>query len=113
MSNEQPLFDELCRRRLGATIQVQKERGDQYGNTLENCQWLVTISVMRQLSRWGYILDVPQPEVARAIAIAGLVDVKYQRFEGGYNEDHIDDGINYSAVLAELMDALVPEQEDL
>lgn len=101
----QPMFDELCKRRLSKTIKVCEERGNQYGDTLRNGQWLVTRSVLGKFNSWGLTLYSVQtfPELARALAVAGLVDVKYQRLEGGYKEDHLDDGINYSAVLAELM----------
>jgi hypothetical protein len=95
--NDLPLFDTLVSKRLNKTIEIAKERGDQYGDTLKNCQWLKLRAVAKEL---GWTLTHVG---ARLLAIAGLCDVKYQRFEGGYKEDHLDDGINYDAVLAELM----------
>jgi hypothetical protein len=83
--------------RLNKTIGVCQERGSQYGDTLKNGQWLVLKSVAKEC---GIELTVDQ---ARKLAVAALCDVKYQRFEGGYKEDHCDDGINYLACLAELM----------
>lgn len=98
VNDELPLFDSLVAKRLNKTIEIAKERGDQYGDTLKNCQWLKVRAVVRK------VLQIPiTPAEARLLAIAGLCDVKYQRFEGGYKEDHLDDGINYDAVLAELM----------
>lgn len=41
------------------------------------------------------------PRLMRAIALAALVDVKYQRGEGGYKDDNIVDGVAYQLVLAE------------
>jgi hypothetical protein len=102
------MFDDLCKRRLGKAISVCEQRGEEYGDTLRNGQWLVSRSVARQLADWGLTMGAinVEPSLARALAIAGLVDIKYQRFEGGYKVDNLDDGINYSAVLAELMHEL-------
>lgn len=99
MNNEAPLFDALCKARLNKTIQVCEERGNQYGDTLKNCQWLVMRAVSERLDSWPLSM-----EAARKLAMAALVDIKYQRFEGGYKVDNLDDGINYAAVLAELME---------
>lgn len=98
VNDKLPLFDTLVARRLNKTIEIAKERGDQYGDTLKNCQWLKVRAVVREVLKINIT-----PTEARLLAIAGLCDIKYQRFEGGYKEDHLDDGINYDAVLAELM----------
>lgn len=109
--HSKPLFEQLLERRLGKAIKIGNERGNQYGDTLANGQWLVTLSVLREFWSWGlnigdFEINERGTDLARALAIAGLVDVKYQRFEGGFKEDHLDDGINYQAVLAELMKEL-------
>jgi hypothetical protein len=92
------LFDELVEARLAKTLRICQERGTQYGDTLKNCQWLKVKAVALEL---GIVLTTGE---ARLLAIAGLCDVKYQRFEGGFKVDNLDDGINYDAVLAELME---------
>jgi hypothetical protein len=107
-TQNQPMFDTLCKRRLGKAIAVCEERGNQYGDTLRNGQWLASRAVARKFNDWGLtILSIASDtSCARALSIAGLVDIKYQRFEGGYKVDNLDDGINYSAVLVELMHEL-------
>ena len=96
--NDLPLFDTLVEKRLNKTIEIARERGDQYGDTLKNCQWLKVRAVFQKVT--GRAMSA---RFARLLAMAALGDIKYQRFEGGYKEDHLDDGINYDAVLAELM----------
>lgn len=96
---ERPLFDELCSEKLEKAIRICRERGDEYGDTLRNGQWLIIAAVRRRLS------DVPDcRDKDRCLTIAGLCDVKYQRWEGGFKLDHIDDNINYQSVLPALME---------
>lgn len=52
----------------------------------------------------GKLLPIEQ---YRAISSAALVDVKYQRLEGGWNPDHLVDGINYMAFLHDEMREII------
>jgi hypothetical protein len=92
------LFETYSKATLQEAISVQEERGAQYGDTWLNCQFLILKSVFK---RGG--LQTPTQDECRAIASAVLCDMKYQRFEGGYKEDNIDDGINYQAFLKQAM----------
>ena len=94
------LFTSACRERLNHAIKLVEERGSQYGDTLKDCQWLVMRSVFDLIAEEEGLLD---KELARALAIAALVDIKYQRFQGGYKEDNVDDGINYLSILPEMI----------
>jgi hypothetical protein len=100
------LFTKLVTKRLGRAIDIAGERGDDYGDTLTNCQWLAMNSIAKKLG-----LDISRRDLRR-LAMAALVDIKYQRFEGGYKEDHIDDGINYQACLAELENQAEDEDKE-
>src|SRR5580704_7674096 len=96
---ERPLFDGLCEDRLNETMAVCQMRGTEYGDTWRNGQWLISAGVRRRMAK------VPDcREKDRAMACAALCDVKYQRWEGGFKLDHIDDAINYLAVLPGLME---------
>jgi len=68
-------------------------RGSQYADTMEHTQWLQLISVAE---RYGIKITNDQ---ARAIAIAGLVDIKYWRSLGGFKKDNLIDGASYTAYL--------------
>lgn len=99
------LFEEYSQKTLREAIDVQNERGNQYGDTWLNSQFLITRSVFRAL-------NMSEPTIAqcRAIAAAVLSDTKYQRFEGGYKADNIDDGINYQGFLKQ---AVIVAQDEL
>lgn len=98
----------LFAQRADATLKRCKEiysnRGDQYGDTWRDCQWLKLKAIL--FTMFGMKPTVSQ---CRAMALASLADVKYSRFLGGYNEDHVIDGINYDAALAEEMREIYKE----
>lgn len=94
------LFEERASETLNSAIDTFKKRGQKYGDTWRNGRWLTMAAVAKKL---GY--DIPFKH-RRAIAAAVLVDTKHQRMEGGYDEDHLKDGINYSAFLASEMKKL-------
>lgn len=71
------------------------QRGTEYGDTMKNCQWLTMKTIARR-----YGIHIP-PELFRALAVAGLCDVKYQRQEGGYKDDNLVDAIAYQSFLAQ------------
>lgn len=99
-----PLFERLATPTLARCQAVFTERGGQYGDTWKDCQFLVLRAVLSEI---GVELD---DNDCRAIALASLVDIKHQRFMGGWKEDNIDDGINYAAALAEQMRIIKHEQ---
>ena len=93
--SDKPLFQ----RRAEPTLQLAQDtfrtRGDQYGDTWQDCQWLKLKAVL--FTTYGM---KPSDSQCRAMALAAYADMKYQRMQGGYAEDHILDGINYDAALA-------------
>ncbi len=95
---ETPLFDQRVTATLARCTDTFRSRGDQYGDTWRDCQHLALRAIL--FTMWGIKLSDTQ---CRALASAVLVDVKYQRLEGGYTEDHLIDGINYQAFLADEM----------
>lgn len=68
-------------------------RGSEYKDTMEHTQWLQLISIA---DTFGLKITNDQ---ARAIAIAGLVDIKYWRSLGGFKKDNLIDGASYTAYL--------------
>lgn len=107
LTMNKPLFGELVSATLERAKSVQNERAGQYGDTWRNCRWLILKAVLRELG-----VEVPDVYL-RAIALASFDDMKYERFEGGYKEDNLDDGINYSAALAEQMRRIKDSQAKL
>ncbi len=92
------LFEEAALPRLESAISVMKERGSQYADTLRICPFTWSINVAKEL---GVTL---LPEVARAIAMAAMVDLKYSRMAGGYKLDNIEDAINYAATIPHMIE---------
>lgn len=93
-----PLFEQRVTATLKRATDTFRTRGDQYGDTWRDCQWLKLRAVLFQM--FGMKPTITQ---CRAMALASLGDVKYQRLQGGYNGDHLVDGINYDAALHEEM----------
>jgi hypothetical protein len=96
----EPLFNSACKKRLNKAIEIVDQRGQQYGDTLRDCQWLIMRATIEDLFASCRIFGAG---CLRALAIAGLCDIKYQRVQGGYKEDNIDDGINYLSILPEMI----------
>lgn len=92
-----PLFDLNASETLQRVEKIFCQRGAEYGDSWRHAQWLAIKATAKTM---GVTLDTEQ---ARKIAAAALVDVKYQRLEGGYKEDTVDDGIAYNANWAALM----------
>jgi hypothetical protein len=93
-----PLFEQRCNATFSAAKRIFRERGDQYGDTWRHSQHLALKAVLEKL----YEIEPGNIE-CQALAAAVLVDVKYQRLEGGWNADHAHDAINYEAFLADAM----------
>jgi hypothetical protein len=93
----EPLFETNANASIARVTATFGQRGTEYGDTWRNSQWLCAKAVAREL---GIALTTDQ---ARKIAAGVLVDVKYQRLEGGYKDDSVIDGIAYASNLAEEM----------
>ena len=91
------LFGQYTTATLDRCKAVFEERAGQYSDTMKECQWLLMQAIADDLG-----IDIP-PDCFRVLAIAGLVDIKYTRLLGGYKQDTIEDGINYSGFVAEEM----------
>lgn len=96
----EPKFSANARPVLAEAVAVFDQRGRQHGDTWRDCQWRVAQAVATELG------DVVAAEHWRAIAAAVMVDIKYQRNQGGWHEDNHVDGINYAAFLVGEMRAL-------
>lgn len=96
----QPKFESNALATLQRVQDTFTRRGDEYGDTWRNCQFIVMKAVARKL---GCQI---KPEHFRALATAAFADMKYQRLEGGYKDDSLIDGIAYSAYLAQEMEEL-------
>lgn len=99
-----PLFEQRCMATFMAAQDTFRSRGDQYGDTWRDCQHLALKAVIFQM--FGL---KPTKVQCEAMACASLVDVKYQRFQGGYDPDHPLDGINYQAYLRDAMEQVYKE----
>lgn len=96
----QPLFEKRALASIARVTATFGQRGNEYGDTMRDCQWLALRAAAKQLG-----IDIPL-EKARAIAIAGMVDIKYQRLQGGYKDDSVIDGVAYATFLADEMQEL-------
>lgn len=94
-NSTQPLFESNA----GATLERVKstfcQRGNEYGDTWKNCQFLTMKAIARKFG-----ITIPD-KFYRALSAAALCDMKHQRLEGGYKDDSLVDGIAYEAFLAE------------
>lgn len=92
MSN-QPRFNRMADAGMDDIKAIYTQRGGEYADTMEETQWLMLLAVAK---RMGIELTNDQ---ARALAIAGLCDIKYWRNLGGFKRDNLLDGGAYNAYL--------------
>lgn len=92
---ERPKFAEWSIPVLQESIDLLNERGAQYGDTYKTCQFLHFKAVAKLL---GVALPA-SPEITRALSLAALSDIKYERQGGAYKSDNVKDGINYLAAM--------------
>lgn len=97
----QPLFNAQTLTTIERARAIFEGRGTEYGDTWRDCNFIQMKAVAAAL---GCNID---PEHFRALATAAFVDMKYWRSLGGYKDDSLIDGINYSAFLAEEMRKLL------
>lgn len=88
------LFETNASATLDRVEAIFSERGEGYGDTWKDCQFLTLKAVAEKLGA-----SIPD-DAWRAIACAAFSDMKYQRLQGGYKDDNLFDGIAYSAYLA-------------
>lgn len=91
MNVSESLFSRNANSTLSAVRLTYDERGGQYGDTWKDCQWLAMLATAGELG-----LDITRDE-CRVLAAAALVDVKYQRLQGGFKDDTLIDSISYQA----------------
>ena len=99
------LFPELALSTLKKVEATFNQRGEEYGDTWRDCQWLNLRAVLKELG-----IEVSDYAL-RPIVLAGLVDLKHQRMQGGWKYDNPIDGIAYTAALAEEMRRLQPHED--
>ena len=92
------LFESNATATISCVVSTFQRRGNEYGDTWKDCQWLALKAAFGALG-----LKAPSTELCRKLAAAALVDVKYQRLQGGYKRDTVIDGIAYAANWAEEM----------
>ena len=86
-------FARMANNGLDQIKDTYNTRGSEYADTMEHTQWLQLIAVAECFG-----LKITN-EQARAIAIAGLIDIKYWRSLGGFKKDNLLDGASYTAYL--------------
>jgi hypothetical protein len=89
------LFPKRVMSAFQRTTDIFNQRGTEYGDTWKHCTWLKFRAVAKEL---GCVIP---DDACRALVAAGLADLKYFRFGGGYKEDNFDDGINYDGFTVE------------
>jgi len=89
--SKQLLFAEYASESLRECLATFEERGVQYGDTMRESRFVTMEAVAREL---GCKID---PQHFRALAIAGMVDIKYWRNLAGFKQDTLLDMINYAA----------------
>lgn len=93
-----PLFEQRVTQTLKVCTDTFRSRGDQYGDTWRDCQHLALRAALFQM--WGI---KPTKIQCEALSSGVMVDLKYQRMQGGYDPDHPIDGINYQAYFHDAM----------
>lgn len=101
-----PTFESHMEATLKRATGICTQRGTEYKDSWANPSTKMMDAVASKL---GFI--IPQ-QYKRALMLAVLVDVKYNRLDGGYKDDSVIDSINYNAVLAEEMEQLQGQTEN-
>ena len=93
-----PLFEQRVTATMKRCTDTFRSRGDQYGDTWRDCQHLALRAAIFQM--FGL---KPNKVQCEALSAGVMVDLKYQRMQGGYDHDHPIDGINYQAYFQDAM----------
>lgn len=99
-----PIFESHTLTTIDRAKSTFTGRGDEYGDTWRECNFLKMKAVARAL---GCEIN---PEHFRALATAAFCDMKYWRNLGGFKDDSLIDGINYDGFLAEEMRQLTAKK---
>lgn len=93
--SDQPSFDRACRATLEESLEVQAQRGDEYGDTwaIDNMVATFTKATLDEV----FPDSIYTMEQVRLIVMAALIDVKDSRMIGAWKEDTVLDGVNYRA----------------
>ena len=109
--NTKPWFNNATETMSGEVAAVMAERGGQNGDSWKDNQQLAMKAVKREIDIHGS--KITDNQNYRLLALAALVDIKYQRLMGGYKEDTPIDMVNYLYGLAYAvreMKTVKPEQ---
>jgi hypothetical protein len=106
MNTNQPIFETYADLSFGRVRATYAQRGTEYGDSWRNCQWLAMRATCRKLG-----IEIPE-KLLRALAVAALYDVKYQRLEGGYKDDSVIDAMAYGGLWAEEMRRLAEQSTE-
>lgn len=98
MPHIMPLFEQRVTATLKRCTDTFRARGDQYGDTWRDCQHLALRAAIFQM--FGL---KPTKVQCEALSAGVMVDLKYQRLQGGYDRDHPIDGVNYLAYFEDAM----------
>lgn len=104
-NNNIPLFERRAMASMKRAQSIFQGRGLEYGDTWKDARFLTMKAVAKELG-----IEI-KDELYNAFACAALCDLEYERMSGGYKDDSLIDGINYSAYLAELMQELTGRNE--
>lgn len=105
MKLEQATFDFYAASVLNESLEIQAQRGTEYGDTwaLENMNATFTQATLARIILNPHFDGNVTLEEVRLIIMAALVDVKDSRVASGdWKKDSVVDGINYRAVYAGL-----------
>jgi hypothetical protein len=92
-----PTFETFAAATIERATGTYTQRGQEYKDS-----WAAPATNMLDAVCSKLGVNIPE-ESKRAIMLAVLVDVKYNRLVGGYKDDTVIDMINYELVLAEAM----------
>jgi len=96
-----PRFERMADRGLAKIRATYTQRGMEYGDTVEENQWLVLKAIMVKLG-----FPRPTDQDCRLIFDSAMVDVKYWRNLGGFKEDNFIDGGAYNCQMLGELDQL-------
>lgn len=92
-----PTFESHAEATIKRATSTFGQRGEEYGDSWAKPSTKMLDAVAKRMG-----VNIPL-HAKRALMLAVLVDVKYNRLEGGYKDDSVLDGINYMSALAEEM----------
>ena len=97
----EPVFESALSRVMEGCLSIGAQRGAEYQDTwaLENQVSTFLDAVLREIGAPNF-----SREQKRLILLAALVDVKDSRMLGPWKRDSVEDGLNYRAVLLDLME---------